>query len=104
MVNHFYIHHCEPQTKQLRLDSKAAANISLNEIFKKGALVVKRTVVHLMKFVQVQKNATDVSRNNLSIWLHFFAATVVLRIPLFKNFVNPFFVSGYNLTTVLNSN
>jgi len=71
------------------MNSTAAGNISLNEIFKKGALVVKRTFVHLMKCVQVQKNATDVSGNNLSDWLHFFASTVVLRIPLFKNFVKP---------------
>lgn len=40
-------------------------NISLNEIFKKGALVVKRTFVHLIKYVQVQKNTTDVSGNNI---------------------------------------
>ncbi len=75
------------------MNSTAAGNISLNEIFKKGALVVKRTFVHLMKCVQVQKNATDVSGNNLSDWLHFFASTVVLRIPLFKNFVKPLSVT-----------
>lgn len=93
--------HSELQTDELRTNSKPAANISLNEIFKKGALVVKRTVVHLMKCVQVQKNATDVSGNNLSIWLHFFASTVVLLIPLFKNFVKPLSVSCHFLTAVL---
>ena len=37
----------EPQTVVLRTNSRAAGNIRLKEILKKGALTVKRTVVHL---------------------------------------------------------
>ena len=35
------------QADRLRTDSRAAANIRLKEILKKGALTVIRTVVHL---------------------------------------------------------
>ena len=38
---------CELRADRLRTDSRAAANIRLKEILKKGALTVKRTVVHL---------------------------------------------------------
>lgn len=38
---------CELQTVVLRGNSTAAGNIRLKEILKKGALTVKRTVVHL---------------------------------------------------------
>ena len=38
---------CEPQTVVLRTDSRAADNIRLKEILKKGALTVIQTVVHL---------------------------------------------------------
>ena len=38
---------CEPQTVVLRGNSRAAANIRLKEILKKGALTVIQTVVHL---------------------------------------------------------
>ena len=52
------------------------------------------------KLVQVQKNANDVSGNNLFDWLHFFASTVVLRISLFKNLVKPLSLSGHCKKTV----
>ena len=38
---------CGLETVVLRTNSRAAANIRLKEIFKEGALTVKRTVVHL---------------------------------------------------------
>ena len=38
---------CGLQTFVLRMDSRAADNIRLKEILKKGALTVKQTVVHL---------------------------------------------------------
>ncbi len=38
---------CELQTVVIRTNSRAAANIRLKEILKKGASTVKRTVVHL---------------------------------------------------------
>ncbi|SFF54251.1 hypothetical protein SAMN04488541_105217 [Thermoflexibacter ruber] len=37
----------EFRADELRTSSRAAANIRLKEILKKGALTVKRTVVHL---------------------------------------------------------
>ena len=46
-VNRFEQSVCELQTTPLRTDSRAAANIRLKEILKKGALTVIRTVVHL---------------------------------------------------------
>ena len=46
-VNRFGQSVCGLQTVVLRTDSRAAANIRLKEILKKGALTVKRTVVHL---------------------------------------------------------
>lgn len=46
-VNRFEQTLCDPQTVVLRSDSRAAHNIRLKEILKKGALTVKRTVVHL---------------------------------------------------------
>lgn len=46
-VNRFEQSVCELQTTHLRTDSRAADNIRLKEILKKGALTVKRTVVHL---------------------------------------------------------
>ena len=46
-VNRFGQTVSELQTVVLRTDSRAAANIRLKEILKKGALTVKRTVVHL---------------------------------------------------------
>ena len=46
-VNSFEYSVCGLQTTHLRTDSKAADNIRLKEILKKGALTVKRTVVHL---------------------------------------------------------
>ena len=39
---------CGLDTTHLRTDSRAAHNIRLKEILKKGALTVKRTVVHLI--------------------------------------------------------
>jgi hypothetical protein len=84
---------CKLQTILLRMNSKTAANISLNEILKKGALVVNQSAVHLMKCVQVQFFATIFSGRNLFYLLQKIASTVVLRIPLFKNFVKPFSVS-----------
>lgn len=89
-VNRFVQSVCGHQTAPIRGEIRAAANISLNEIFKKEALVVNQRFVHLMKCVQVQKNATDVSGNKLFDWLHFFASTVVLRIPLLKTSLNPY--------------
>ena len=47
IVKSFVENLCELQADRLRTDSKAAANIRLKEILKKGALTVKRTVVHL---------------------------------------------------------
>jgi len=44
--------------------SRAAANIKLSEILKKGGLVVNQTVVLLMKCVQAKKNATEESGRN----------------------------------------
>ena len=70
-----------------------AGNIKIKRNLKKKGFGGYRKFVQVMKCVQVQKNATDVSGNNLSIWLHFFASTVVLSIPSFLNFVNPFFVT-----------
>ena len=46
-VNRFGQTVSELQTVVLRSDSRAAHNIRLNEILKKGALTVIRTVVHL---------------------------------------------------------
>ena len=46
-VNRFEQSVCELPTTHLRTDSKAADNIRLKEILKKGALTVIRTVVHL---------------------------------------------------------
>ena len=46
-VNRFEQSVCGLQTTPLRTNSRAAANIRLKEILKKGALTVKRTVVHL---------------------------------------------------------
>ena len=69
------------------------ANIKIKRNLKKKGFIGYRKFVQVIKCVQVQKNATDVSGNNLSIWLHFFASTVVLSIPSFLNFVNPFFVT-----------
>ena len=46
-VNRFEQPVCGLQTTHLRTDSRAADNIRLKEILKKGALTVKRTVVHL---------------------------------------------------------
>ena len=39
--------HCGLRADELRTNSKTAYNIRLKEILKKGALTVKRTVVHL---------------------------------------------------------
>ena len=47
-VNRFGQSVCELQTVVLRGEIRAAANIRLKEILKKGALTVKRTVVHLI--------------------------------------------------------
>jgi len=57
-VNRFGQSVCGLQTVVLRGNSRAAANIKLSEILKKGALVVNQTVVLLMKCVQVQKMRT----------------------------------------------
>ena len=46
-VNRFVESVCELRTVVLRGKSRTAANIRLKEILKKGALTVKRTVVHL---------------------------------------------------------
>jgi hypothetical protein len=78
-----------------------AANIKIKRNLKKKGFIGYRTVVHLMKCVQVQKNATEESGvNNFNYLLHFFARTVSLRIPSFFNFVNPFFVSGHFWATM----
>lgn len=47
IVNRFEQSVCELPTARLRTDSRAADNIRLKEILKKGALTVIRTVVHL---------------------------------------------------------
>lgn len=46
-VNRFVESVCGLQTVVLRMNSRAAGNIRLKEILKKGALTVIRTVVHL---------------------------------------------------------
>jgi len=88
-VNRFEQSVCGLDTTHLRTDSRAAHNIRLNEIFKKGALVVNQTFVHLMKCVQVQKMRTTLRHKFFNYLFAFFASTVLLRIPLFKNFVKP---------------
>jgi hypothetical protein len=61
-----------------------AGNIKIKRNKKKKGFIGYR------KFAQVQKNANDVSGNNLFDWLHFFAATVVLRIPFLKTSLSPY--------------
>ncbi len=46
-VNHLEQTSYELQTVVLRTNSSTAGNIRLKEILKKGALTVRRTVVHL---------------------------------------------------------
>ncbi len=70
-----------------------AGNIKIKRNLKKKGFGGYRKFVQVMKCVQVQKNATEESGvNNFNYLLHFFASTVVLSIPSFLNFVNPFFV------------
>ena len=71
-----------------------AANIKIKRNLKKKGFIGYRKFVQVIKCVQVQKNATEESGvNNFNYLLHFFASTVVLSIPSFLNFVNPFFVT-----------
>ena len=71
--------------------SMAAANIRLNAIFKKGVSAYSSFYFNL---ALMQKNATQISGRYSFHLLHFFAAHDRFSIPLFKNSVNPFFVSG----------
>lgn len=77
-----------------------AGNIKIKRSLKKKGLVGYRKFVQVMKCVQVQKNATKESGvNDFNYLLHFFAGIVVLSIPSFLNFVNPFIVkSNFNQT------
>lgn len=63
-VNRFGQPDCKLDSVNLRTDSRAAHNMQLSEILKKGAVVVNQTVVLLMKCVQVQFFATQESGRN----------------------------------------
>ena len=71
---------CGLQTDELRTNSRAADNIRLKEILKKGALTEIRTVVHLSN----SGGYTNSCASNLPAGR---------QVPLFKNFFNPFFVN-----------
>jgi len=84
---------------------KAADNIKIKRNKKKKGFGGLSKCEQVTNFLQVQKNATEESGvndfnyllsgvNDFNYLLHFFAGTVVLSIPSFLNFVNPFFVSG----------
>jgi hypothetical protein len=83
---------CEIRSESLRIDSRAAANIKIKRNLKKKGFIGSRTVVLLMKYVQVQKMRTTLWHKFFIYLFAFFAGTVSLRIPSFLNFVNPFFV------------
>ncbi len=70
-------------TTLLRLNSSTAANRKLNEILKKGGLVVNQTVVLLMKCVQAKKNATEESGKNLYLFVAFFLTSSIASNPPF---------------------
>ena len=89
---------CGLQTVVLRTDSKPAGNIKIKRNLKKKGFGGLSKCVQVMKCVQVQKNATEESGvNDFNYLLHFFAGTVVLSIPSFFYFVNPFFVIRHPL-------
>ena len=71
-VNRFEQSECKLDTIHLRTDSRAAGNIKLSEILKKGAVWVNQTVVLLMKCVQAKKNATEESGRNIYLFVAFF--------------------------------
>jgi hypothetical protein len=56
---------------------------SLAKILKKGGLVVKQTVVLLMKCVQAKKNATEESGRNLYLFVAFFLTNSIASNPPF---------------------
>jgi hypothetical protein len=56
---------CEIRSESLRIDSRAAANIKIKRNLKKKGFIGSRTVVLLMKCVQVQKMRT-------TLWHKFF--------------------------------
>lgn len=79
-VNRFVDSVCGLRTEPLRMNSKPAGNIRLNEIKKRRALFRNRTVVLLINSGALSK--------------------FLLLIPSFFYFVNPFFVSGNPMATV----
>ena len=83
IVNRFEESVCGLETFVLRGESKAAANIKLSKILKKGALVVNQSVVLLMKCVQAKKNATQESGKNLYLFVAFFLTNCIASNPPF---------------------
>lgn len=77
-----------------------AANIKIKRNLKKKGFIGSRTVVHLMKCVQVQKMRTTLWHKFFVYLFAFFAGTVSLRIPSFLNFVNPFFVIFHSFAPI----
>ena len=68
--------------------SRAAANMGLNEIFKKEVKRSSEVLSFSFSFVLMQKMQPTCRQGTLSS-VAFFAASVGISIPLFKNIVNP---------------
>ena len=63
---------CKLWSESLHGHSRAAANIKIKRNLKKKGFVGYQTVMHLMKCVQVQKNATEEGGvNDFNYLLHF---------------------------------
>ena len=84
--------------KQLCFVSTAwrAHNIKIKRNKKKKGFVGYRKCVQVMNILQVQKMRTTLWKKISFYLFAFFAGTVVLSIPSFFYFVNPFFVGQHS--------
>ena len=91
-VNRFEQSVCEHEHDSFGQTAAHAGNIKIKRNLKKKGFIGSRTVVHLMKCVQVQKMRTTLWHKFFIYLFAFFARTVSLCIPSLLNFVNPSYV------------